>query len=350
MSTISQLLRNSRLAHVVQSENPLFQTSKKIYPTHQVIETKPSTFYRQEWGLKSSIPSKIKTRYLVYNDLDTLERLTTFEPIGQYQWNRIRFQEMGLSPTYGKDKPNPLFQGSTSKNVGYAPLSTLMNLDRSNTCSENNQIISKIKTLRPEFKKWLLEKYGRELSTRILNPKLLNKYVHEFLSEKTSDLDLKDLKSPNWKIIGTGGLTYNLSGRLRQSPNGIKQITVVPGRIISSQGLDKSVAIGGFIANASSLGRNIRKMDNEMGDFIREHKLPFSVNDAKVSDDGKITLSVNLIEPRGEILNRFKKSIPMSSFRNHDRGKYSESKKSINSEESSMHAEELLSILTNFEK
>ncbi|CAI5200466.1 BTE_HP_G0143620.mRNA.1.CDS.1 [Saccharomyces cerevisiae] len=76
--TLAELLGRSRIAQVANNHKPLTYTGKKFHPTHQIIETKPSTLYRQEWGLKSAIPSKIKSRYLVYNDLDTLERITTY--------------------------------------------------------------------------------------------------------------------------------------------------------------------------------------------------------------------------------------------------------------------------------
>ncbi|KQC45843.1 Mitochondrial ribosomal protein of the small subunit [Saccharomyces cerevisiae] len=44
-------------------------------------------------GVEIRYSSKIKSRYLVYNDLDTLERITTFEPRGGTQWNRLRFKK-----------------------------------------------------------------------------------------------------------------------------------------------------------------------------------------------------------------------------------------------------------------
>lgn len=122
--TLAELLGRSRIAQVANNHKPLTYTGKKFHPTHQIIETKPSTLYRQEWGLKSAIPSKIKSRYLVYNDLDTLERITTFEPRGGTQWNRLRFQEMGVPIVSNIGRQNPFFKGiSRPEDESHAKLS-----------------------------------------------------------------------------------------------------------------------------------------------------------------------------------------------------------------------------------
>lgn len=346
MSHISNLLRGSRIAQVSKSDKPLFASKNKVHPTHQVIETKPSTLHRQEWGLKSSIPSKNKTRYLVFNDLDTQQRLTTFEPMGQYQWNRIRFQEMGLAPNYTEEGLNPLFEGETKKSGKFAPFSNATNITQSTTRAEKDRKLQEIQRVRPEFKEWLLKNHPESLAgIRNENTKPLKVLAAEFLHKEMGGLNIANVTKSNWNIIGSGGLTYNLKGKLRQSPNGVKQKNIANGRILSIDGPDKAVAVGGFVAEAKSFGRNPRALQYNMGDFLREKPFPFVVENPKV-EHGNVILSASLVEPKTDTSFSQKIGFGQNRARYINRsGLGSKSIRSVSAEESKSQSEEFLKLL-----
>ncbi|SCV05744.1 LANO_0H14224g1_1 [Lachancea nothofagi CBS 11611] len=342
-SNLSHLLRNSRIAQVPKSKNPLTSTAPKYAPTHQIIETRPSTLHRQEWGLKSSLPSKVKTRYIVYNDLDTLERLTTFEPNGGSQWNRIRFQELGVAPKYNPGKANPLFEASASSRNQLVPLSSLLNVDSSTPKAEIERKVAQMKNMRGTFKQWLLLRDPEVLKNKSFTIKDMTDSAVEFLTEATDSnvsLDSNSLR----KTIGTGGLTYNLHGRLRNSPNGVVQKTVVPGRFLNVEGNDRLAAIGGFVANAGSSSVSTSQMDYRMGDFVRQLQFPFAVNHATVQDNGKVVLRANAISGMSS-----RARIQMNGRTYQQRPPRKSSMRSTSAKESTKHAEELLNILTNFD-
>ncbi|CUS20465.1 LAQU0S01e07206g1_1 [Lachancea quebecensis] len=342
-SNLSHLLRNSRIAQVPKSKKPLTSAAPKFAPTHQIIETRPSTLHRQEWGLKAAVPSKIKTKYIVFNDLDTLERLTTFEPNGGAQWNRIRFQELGIAPKYNPGKANPLFEASDSSKTQLVPLSALLNVNSSTPKPEVERRLAEIRDLRSAFKKWLLEHDPEALLNKSFSAKDMTDSAVEFLAEKT-DLNVNLGSASLRKVVGTGGLTYNLHGRLRNSPNGVVSKTVVPGRFLNVEGNDRLAAIGGFVANAGSSSVTTSQMDYRMGDFVRQLQFPFAVNHATVQDNGKVVLRANVISGMSS-----KARIQMNS-RNYQQRPPRKAMRTTSAEESTKHAEELLNILTNFDR
>lgn len=341
-SNLSHLLRNSRIAHVPKSKKPLNSASPRFHPTHQIIETKPSTLHRQEWGLKSSIPSKVQTRYIIFNDLDTLERLTTFEPNAGSQWSRLRFQELGVAPSYNAGKSNPLFEGSSSSSSQLVPLSSLLNIDPTSSRADVEKKLSQVKSLRNVFKKWLLSNNPEALKNKSFSAKDMSDNAVEFLSESIGTNTGLNSASLN-KVIGTGGLSYNIGGRLRQSPNGVVSKTVVPGRFLNVEGNDRLAAIGGFVANAGSSSPNTSQIDYNMGDFIRELKFPFAVNRAFVQDNGKVVLRANVISGMSS------KARMQMSGKNYQQRPSRTTSPAVNPEDSTKYAEELLNILTNFD-
>lgn len=296
-NNLAHLLRNSRLSHVPKNSKPLFNPGPKYHPTHQVIETKPSTLYRQEWGLKSAVPAKNKSRYLVYNELDTLERIADFEPSTGSQWNRQRFQEMGLAPTYNPGKANPLFEGASSTTDRLAPLSSLLNIESAQANSQRSvpSKLGQVKALRGEFKQWLLEKDPEALKNKSFTARDMNQNAIEFLAERSARQASKVSKNSFKDIIGTGGLSYNLRGRLKNSPNGVVQKTIVPGRFLNFDGNDRLAAIGGFVTNATSSSPMTSQMAYNMGDFIREATFPFEVQQASVGDNGKVMIRAQVV-------------------------------------------------------
>ncbi|CCF59690.1 hypothetical protein KAFR_0H02810 [Kazachstania africana CBS 2517] len=277
MSTISQLLRQTKLSQVPR---PRVGGSKsRCYPTHQIIETKPSTLSHQEWGLKSTLPSKIRTRYIELDALDSLERMTKFEPNGGNQWIRLRFQEMGVVPSYQTGKVNPLFHKDGSS---YESLTEVIDA-KSGQERLNRRKIEQIKQARNDFKKWLIDKHAMDVDFKHFNATTLKNLAIEFLNEQ---INTKRLKFPRDRVIGNGGLSYKLKGRLDNSPNGVVTKHIVPGRMVNSSHQNQNVAaIGGFIAR--SLGENDKKNSYNKGDFIRELVYPFTIENVTMKDNGK---------------------------------------------------------------
>ncbi|SCU85086.1 LAMI_0C10088g1_1 [Lachancea mirantina] len=342
-SNLASLLRNSKIAQVPKSRHQLASGGVKIAPTHQIIENKPSTLHRQEWGLKAALPSKVTSRYIVYDDLDTLERLTTFEATGGSQWNRLRFQELGVAPKYNPGKANPLFEGQSSSKSQFVPLSSLLDIDSSSSKAEIRAKLSQIKDLRGPFRKWLLERDPEALKNKNFNARDMGENAVVFLTETVSHAAEPDSRSLR-KIVGAGGLTYSLNGRLRQSPNGVISKTIIPGRFLNVEGNDRLAAIGGFVANAGSSSVNTSQADYNMGDFVRELKIPFSISHASVLESGKVVLRANVVSG---ISSRAR--MQMNNRSHHQRQPRRPAPRSMSAEDSSKHAEELLNILTNFD-
>ena len=341
-NNLSNLLRNSRIAHVPKNKKPLTSSSNSIfYPTHQIISTKPALLHRQEWGLKASIPTKNKSQYLVFNDLDTLERVTTFEKNGGKQWNRLRFKELNVSPSYNPGVANPLFESRSSTTDPSAPLSSILNV-KLNDEKKTNKKIQNIQPKRLYFKHWLLDNDPESLKNKRFNMKDMSENAIRFLKSNTvarkkSFLDKNSMKN----VIGTGGLTYNLRGKLRNSPNGIVQKNIVPGRFLNVETNNRLAAIGGFVSNASSSSPINSQANYAMGDFIREVTFPFDVQHASVHDNGKILIRAKVVYEINE-----KTKAQMSGINYRQRP--ATTRLAIKQEDSVKHAEELLDLLTKF--
>lgn len=345
---LAQLLRSSRLSHVPKNSKPLFKSGPTYHPTHQVIETKPSTLHRQEWGLKSAIPAKNKSRFLVYNELDTLERIATFEPSTGSQWNRLRFQEMGLSPTYNPGRANPLFEGPSSSTDRLAPLCSLLDIGagEANAQKAVPKKLGQVKSLRGEFKHWLLEKDPEALRNKSFSAKDLNQKAIQFLAERSSGQSTKVTKNSFKNVVGTGGLTYNLRGKLKNSPNGMVQKTIVPGRFLNFDGNDRLAAIGGFVTNATSSSPMTSQVAYNMGDFIREATFPFEIQQVSVGDSGKVMIRAQVISG---ISQQAKRSIQGKRYQQRPVQRFRATRESTaNAMDPKVKADELLNILHDF--
>lgn len=380
MPSVSDLLRGSKLAQVAKpsSGNRLsFTLRGPHFPTHQIIETKPSSLARNDWGLKNSIPTnkyQKKTKYMVVENLDTLERMTQFEYNGGPQWNRIRFQEMGIVPKFNIGQRNPFFNFKENKIIDESNnnnnnnntnvssndgnpqsdintyrnrqvfgdsqlrmISQVLNVNNSTSSNSDrggkhsNMTMKQEKTqlkyksnllnqYRKEFKEWLLVNYPESLLHKRFNSMELKDKASQFLQEKLySKSKNNPTKHRNNRIVGTGGLTYNLSGRLKVTPHGIRDKVIVPGRILSNTtnrgvrspahgGINSSTnnnsggnnnnvmysaAIGGFLAKANF--NNGAKISYGMGSFLRELVLPFEVENVTMEPNGRIHMTASTI-------------------------------------------------------
>ncbi|SMN22165.1 similar to Saccharomyces cerevisiae YPL118W MRP51 Mitochondrial ribosomal protein of the small subunit [Maudiozyma saulgeensis] len=316
MSSVSNLLKNSRVAQLAKSRVKLNsdQFRVKYSPTHQIIETKPSMLSKQEWGLKSNIPNKVKSKYIILDELDTLERMAEFEPIGGTQWTRLRFQEMGIAPEFQQGRNNPLFafpevikedrmstssnyqnNYGTSDNIGDDQLRELCNQLGVNENTKNNILrkkLSIIKENRKDFKKWAMKKNIEELYHKKFNSDELKSIARKYLNERFNMNNENTKLKNSHKFIGTGGLSYSLKGRLRNSPNGIIQKSIVPGRLTNHGKQEMNTAtIGGFVANVS--GYENKRNSYNKGDFIRESVYPFRIEHISLNNRGHVQIKAN---------------------------------------------------------
>ena len=309
MSSISSVLKNSRLAQLPKSRVKLDSKKFRVkhFPTHQIVETKPATLSRQEWGLKSNIPNKIKSKYIVLDELDTLERMTEFEPIGGTQWTRLRFQEMGVVPDFQQGRSNPMFPfadvvresqlgaGASGAVTGDDQLRELCNqlgVSEKTKASTLRKTLASVKKNRDGFKTWALQRDPEALSNKKFNSDELKGVAKKFLNE-TFNMNNEAAKIKNaHRFVGTGGLSYGLKGRLRNSPNGAVQKTIVPGRI-TNYGKQEigSAAIGGFVANCS--GYENKRNSYNKGDFIRESVYPFRIEHVSIGNNGQVQIKAN---------------------------------------------------------
>ncbi|CCD25061.1 mitochondrial 37S ribosomal protein bS1m NDAI_0E02440 [Naumovozyma dairenensis CBS 421] len=361
-SRISNLIRTTKLSHVPQNSRPLNPTtSHKYYPTHQIIETKPSSLYRQDWGLKASIPSKIKSRYLIFNEMDTLERLTSFEPRGDTQWIRRRFNEMGININFNTGKINPLFDTNNSAAMEADisnPLSSMLNIDAKSKAAGHettkklklNDVVvafQYLKKYRNEFKKWLLERNPEVFLGKKFSPKDMKNDALEFLQEKlaSNKSSSSQLNNIPRKIVGSGGLTYSLRGRLKNSPNGIVEKNIFAGRCLNSLSNERyTLAVGGFITTVNSQRiENKLRVSNNVS--IRECVVPVDVKDATLDSEGRIFIRANVIDsPNQKTVENIKsKSFSMKSIRLGSRRNPKQAPR--NTSDSTRYANELLKII-----
>lgn len=308
--SLSNMLRGSRLAQVYKSGKPFNSARPKAMPTHQIIETKPNLLKFQEWGLKSSLPSKIRSQYLVFNELDTLERITDFEPRGGAQWNQLRVKELGLSPSYNANTKNPLFNKTHKDYSSLNEIFTKFFFEKRPHAAIHYNDLSNSKRLyidkiRNEFKTWLSETHpGAIVNQNFIKPDNMLNYAKEFLENYSTRSKMKLNSSSS--MVGTGGLTYALNGRLKNSPNGVIQKRIVPGRFVATENDNKIAAIGGFVANAaasSSIAHTPAKWYS-----MRDKIYPFEVSNLSVNNNN-ITLDAKgtwLFKP--ELRNNYRKN------------------------------------------
>lgn len=112
----------------------------------------------------------------------------------------------------------------------------------------------------------------------------------------------------NSEIIGTGGLSYSLSGKLKNSPNGVIQRTVVPGRVLNvvKENNDNKwlAAIGGFVADVVFF-QSPPNSFNSMGDFIRMKTFLFEILEASMEKNGSVSMHARLLEPQNDKTREF---------------------------------------------
>lgn len=299
MSEFSRLLKTSRLSALPKSKG---RSRGRHYPTHQVVETRSAALDRNEWGLKYPIPSKVKSRYLSFTKLDSMEHMVDFEQNASFHLKRTRFQETGLVPEYETPRDNPLFFDNSKSTRRFVSIASLCNLNTNSEQPEISKATKQMRALRPQFIEWLLEKDPVLLKNKPFNRIDLAGAAMEFLTEINAKKPVDSVArvSNHYKssarFQATGGLTYNLKGRLTNTPNGVAQKFVGPGRILNSSASARTVAYGGFTAelplSSSNLQYNKAQSD---GKSSREVVIPFTAEKAIFEDGGQVKIKTNVV-------------------------------------------------------
>lgn len=111
LSPTGNLLRNSRLFSlplpltspsdkVTSTQRYDSETATLPYPTHQALETTPSSLARGDWGLKRSLPLKSTARTstptIRIGDVDSINHITDFDSAADHVLTLKKWQEIGL--------------------------------------------------------------------------------------------------------------------------------------------------------------------------------------------------------------------------------------------------------------
>ncbi|EMG50798.1 MRP51 37S ribosomal protein MRP51 [Candida maltosa Xu316] len=290
------LIKNSRIAQVAKPLSKEIRHVSKT-PTHQIIFTPKSSALRSNFGLKTTLPSKIGFSHISYNDIDNKKSMPDIEKNSGFHYKQLMFKELGLPVrTYYTDK-NPLFEQKTTRShtsLNDGSLANEFNLQSKVNPKEIQRILKKNPEIFQKFNEYLVANHPEVVLSFTSDTKvveLLKDFLHQSPDVIKYVIKLFSTPKINPKfaskhVQGTGGFSYNQKGRLRNTPNGIKYGTVVPGRIIDN----KEAAIAGFVANvtdrSTTLQTNYAK--NFPGKHQRQFTVPFKVSEVDMAENGTV--------------------------------------------------------------
>ena len=113
-SELFNLVKNSRLAQVAKPLLNNIRGNSKT-PTHQVIFTPKSSALRSDYGLKSTLPNKIGSSHISFNDIDNRQSMPDVEKNSGFHYKQLMFQELGLCIKTHFTNKNPLFYHENNK-------------------------------------------------------------------------------------------------------------------------------------------------------------------------------------------------------------------------------------------
>lgn len=224
-------------------------------------------------------------------------------------YTRTRFQESGIVLKKLNPRQNPLFawEGNNSLNktdlVSRDTILDKLNLDLRVSLTEVKKLLENNPTLYSEFKQWALEKSPNVLLLKTSSTQL-DRLLKDYLSSSSSlvkrEPSIKDLikkmstkvtSRPSAGVQGTAGLSFLQTGRLWNTPNGIKHGTIVPGRLVRLG----EAAIGGIISRANDRSTLLQSnyIKNAPGKHSRQFVLPFKVVDAQITSSGSVRMLVD---------------------------------------------------------
>jgi hypothetical protein len=315
-SQMGKLLKTTKISQLQNSIGDRVLNANGAFPTHQIVEAPASSFSRRDFGLKMRIPKKIKTRRIIVNDLDNRHGLPNFETLNGDYFKKIRFQELGIpvEANYGniskaaKERlendatleltTNPLFKSSKA----FSTPSTIAGLLQvKNQPLNSNEFLEKVKpelkSLRKPFLEWIAKSRPQHLNEK--NKDLFKAFIEETRPELFKQVtESKDsIPSSHYeKLSGTAGLSYNLKGRIIQTPNGPQLSRLVPGRVVSNTNDSVIGTVGGFVTdirNTETKNTYVEKLisqnktNDTTGEFARQVLVPTHVKGAKLSLDNR---------------------------------------------------------------
>lgn len=292
------LFKNSRLAQVATPIKSETRSPRQFSPTHQVIYTPASSALRSNFGLKSPLPKQVGYSGIVLNNVDNKYKMPDVEKLSGYKFNRLRFQETELPLKKAYNKPNPLFAQTESQTEpflrGNLPDTAVskFNLGADALLKEVRALLRQNPQIRKQFRQWLLEKSPESVILRV--PSQLDKLLIEFLL--SADLVRKEFvmtdliynNTTKATVQGTAGFSYLQRGRLSNTPNGIRNGYVAPGRLVR----DREAAIGGFVSGVNERTTLLQSnyIRNAPGKHSRQFVLPFKIVEAELSPQGSVRM------------------------------------------------------------
>lgn len=336
-STFGKLIKDTKISQLQASIGNRELNANNGFPTHQIIESPSSSFSRRDFGLKMRIPKKIKTRRIIVNDLDNKYGLPNFETLNGDYFKKLRFQELGIpvnaifshsnstnsnlnSKSTSNDQStsklthNPLFPSSKEFSTPQT-IAGLLHIKNQPLNSKDfiDKIKPELKSLRRPFLTWLAKNHPESLSKKSLYEEF-KKFVEIEKPHLFNDNKYYIPSTYENKLSGTAGLSYNLRGRLFQTPYGPKTSRIVPGRIVSKFTNYTKCTIGGFVGNIGNVAANnsyvetlaLQNRSVEDNKFAREFKIPATVTNATMILDSK---SLDLTVTPIKRTNNFSKKI-----------------------------------------
>lgn len=290
-----KLLRSSRLS---QTPSPISKDLRTItrIPTHQTVIC---PFYKSEtydYGLKSILPKKVGTSPIIYNDLDNYKGMQDYEIYSGKSLTKLKFQESQIVPEVVFSDSNPLFYKTNNK-FENKTLANKFGLDAYSSKNEIKKVLDSNKNLSKDFRHWIKNNHS-EVNIKKLNYNkkmlLVNEFLQSYKFLKKKKLCFKDFYSNNdddsvlIPVQGTGGLSYNLKGRLVNSPHGVVYDKIVRGRFVSQSEVAALGFIGSVNQKTTSLQYNFVKNHKEKN--TRQFVVPFKVDEVKIDEKGTVNM------------------------------------------------------------
>ena len=295
-----RLFKNSRLAQVATPMKSQIRGPAQPVPTHQLVQADASSAMRGNFGLKTTLPQQVGYSGIEFNDVDNVRNMPDVEKSSGHKFTRLRFCELELVLKKAYNKPNPLFAQPESRTVAGLKAAlpdtaaSKFHMGSDATYAEVKALLKQNPRIREKFRQWLLEKSPEAFMLKV--PSKLEQLLKEFLETsaiKRREFSPQDLTkndaSTRKTVQGTAGLSYLQLGRLSNTPNGIRNGFIAPGRLVRA---NREAAIGGFVAgvNERTVQLQSNYINNASGKHSRQFVLPFKIVEAEMTPKGAVRM------------------------------------------------------------